>query len=252
MNMKRFEGKKVIVTGGNSGIGYATARLFTREGADVIITGRREKAVSKSATELGVAGMVADQSHMEDIHRLSEEVKFRFGNVDVLFINAGVPSSKLIEKTTESEFDDVIGVNFKGAYFTLSRFIPFLNNGASVTFLSSIGARLGQPGGSLYGAGKAAVNSLVKTAAMELASRQIRVNSVSPGPVQTPIFTKAGLKEGHTDALNKRIPLSRMGRAEEIAELVAYISSEKASFITGSDVVIDGGTGINSITGHAV
>ncbi|MCS4300743.1 SDR family oxidoreductase [Chryseobacterium sp. BIGb0232] len=245
--MKKFSNKLAIVTGGNSGIGYAAAKELIKEGATVIITGRRKEAVEKAAQELGAIPFIADQSNIDDIDLLKAEVEDKFGKADILFINAGITGSlTLIENMDAENFDQVMNTNFRGAYFTLSKFIPVLNDGASVIILSSIVASTYKPNSSVYQASKAALNSIAKTAAAELAPRKIRVNMISPGPIQTEIMSKAGLDEETLKGLNShlinQIPLKKMGTAEEVAQLVTYLSDNSASgFITGTEIIIDGG-----------
>ena len=167
--MKALKNKIAVVTGGNSGIGYAAAKELKEQGAEVIITGRRKAAVDAAAAELGVAGMLADQGSLPAIEHLAAAVKAQSGKIDILFINAGVLGGADIENATEEVFDSVIGVNFKGAFFTLSRFIPLLNDGASVVFLSSNTASMNVANSSIYSSGKAALNAVMKIAAVELA-----------------------------------------------------------------------------------
>lgn len=245
--MNTFNNKVAVVTGGNSGIGYATAKELAGKGARVIITGRRRDAVEKAARELNVMPFVADQGKLEDIDSLKAAVETEFGKVDLLFINAGITGTLgPIEAMTRQNFDEVMGINFRGAYFTLSRFIPLLNDGASVVFLSSNVATTYKPDSSVYQASKAALNSIAKTAAAELAPRGIRVNIVSPGPTKTQIMSKAGLDEKTLEGLDEwlisRIPLKKMGTAEDVAKAVVYLSDDTAaSFMTGTEIVIDGG-----------
>ncbi len=245
--MKKFNNKLAIVTGGNSGIGYATAKELIEEGAKVIITGRRKEAVEKAADELGAIPFVADQANLDDIDLLKTEVENKYGKVDILFINAGITGGLIpIENMPVENFDSVMNINFRGAYFTLSKFIPLLNDGASVVFLSSIVASTYKPNSSAYQASKAALNSIAKTAAAELAPRKIRVNMVSPGPTKTEVMTKAGLDEATLNGLNDYlidlIPLKKMGTAEDVAKLVVYLSDDSvSSFMTGTEIVIDGG-----------
>lgn len=245
--MNTFNNKLAIVTGGNSGIGYATAKELIAEGAKVIITGRRKEAVEKAAEELGAIPFVADQANLNDIDALKKEVENRYGKVDILFINAGITGGLIpIENMPVENFDSVININFRGTYFTLSKFIPLLNDGASVVFLSSIVASTYKPNSSAYQASKAALNSIAKTAAAELAPRKIRVNIVSPGPTKTEVMSKAGLDEATLGGLNEylinQIPLKKMGTAEDVARLVVYLSDDTvSSFMTGTEIVIDGG-----------
>lgn len=244
--MGKFSSKVAIVTGGNSGIGYATAKELVAEGAKVIITGRRKEAVEKAAGEIGAIPFVADQSGLTGIDALYNVVQQQFGKVDILFLNAGIPGSFApIENTSEDNFDQVMGINFKGAYFTLSKFIPLLPEGASVVILSSIAASTYNPNSSVYQASKAALNSIAKTAAVELAPKKIRVNIVSPGPTKTVILEKAGFDEATAknifDQLKDNVPLKKIGTIDDVAKLVSYLCDEAATFITGSEFVIDGG-----------
>ncbi|WP_433830193.1 SDR family oxidoreductase [Flavobacterium anhuiense] len=243
--MENLKNKTAVITGGNSGIGYATAKQLKEQGANVIITGRRKEAIEKAALELGVTAITADQSNVSDIEKLAAQVKADFGSVDILFVNAGIAGLGTIEQTTEELYDSIMNVNLKGAFFTLSKFTPILKDGASVVFLSSNTASMPGPGSSVYSASKTALNSIMRSAALELAPRKIRVNSVSPGPTETEVMKKVGLDEttvkGIMDVVVEKVPLKQMGRAEDVAKMVAYLSSEAAQFMTGSDVIMDGG-----------
>jgi NAD(P)-dependent dehydrogenase (short-subunit alcohol dehydrogenase family) len=243
--MENLKNKIAVITGGNSGIGYATAKELKAQGATVIITGRRQEAVAKAAAELGVTGLVADQAIITDTDNLVNQVKAQFGKIDILFINAGIVGTALIEQATEAQFDSIFGINFKGAYFMLSKFIPELNDGASVVFLSSNTASMNGASSSIYSSGKSALNAVMRIAAQELAPRSIRVNSVSPGPTQTEILNKLGLNEAERKGLDswmiERIPLKKIGTADDVAKMVAYFCGDAAQFITGAEVVMDGG-----------
>lgn len=242
--MQTLKNKIAVITGGNSGIGYAAAKRLKAHGATVIITGRRKEAVEAAAAELEVTGLVADQGNLADINKLVQKVAQQFGKVDILLVNAGITRFSTIEKIEESVFDEIMNVNFKGAYFTLSRFIPLLCEGASVIMLSSTSATISPQSASVYAASKSAINATVKIAALELASRKIRVNAVSPGPVATEIMQKIGLNEQLEKQLIQSIPAGRMGTADEVAGMIHYLASEEASFVTGANFLVDGGQSI--------
>ena len=242
--MKDLKGKRALITGANSGIGYAAAKTLKEKGVEVIITGRRKEAIEKAASELNVTGLVADQSSLKDIDRLVEETKKQFGKIDILIINAGVTKFGPIEMMTEESFDEIMNVNFKGAYFTLGKFIPVLNEYASVILLSSTSATISPQSASVYAASKAAINAVMKIAALELAPRKIRVNAVSPGPIATEIMQKIGLQADVETQMIGSIPLGRLGEAEEVADLISFLSGGNASFITGSNFLVDGGQSV--------
>lgn len=249
--MSNLTGKVAVVTGGNSGIGYAAAKKFKADGAQVIITGRSADKVNQAASELGVKGIVADVTSLPAIDDLVAQVKGEFGQVDVLFVNAGVFFPTPLGQISEEVYDTQMNINLKGAIFTVEKFLPILNEGASIINLSSINAYTGMPNTAVYAATKAALNSYTRTAATELAARKIRVNTVNPGPVATPIFGKTGMPEeqinGFAEALQNRIPLKRFGQPEDVANLVAFLASDDASFITGAEYNIDGGINVNPL-----
>ncbi len=246
-----LKGKVAVVTGGNSGIGYQSAKQMKDAGARVIITGRDESKVKIAANELGVLGFKADAANINETNQLVEFVKKEFGKIDILFVNAGIFAPAPVGQITEEMFDHQMGINFKGAVFTIEKFLPILNEGASVINLSSVNAYTGMPNTAVYAASKAALNSYTRTAATELAPRKIRINSVNPGPIYTPIFGKAGFPEeqlkGFAQAMQNRVPLKRFGQPEDVANLVVFLASEKASFITGGEYNIDGGININPL-----
>ena len=243
--MDNLKNKVAVITGGNSGIGYATAKQLKEQGATVIITGRRKEAIETAASELSVNAIVANQSSVADIENLASKVKADFGTVDILFVNAGIAGLGTIEQTSEELYDSIMNVNLKGAFFTLSKFIPILKDGASVVFLSSNTASMPGPGSSVYSSSKTALNSVMKSAALELAPRKIRANSVSPGPTETEVMKKVGLDEatvkGIMDVVVDKIPLKQMGTATDVAKMVSYLSSDASKFITGADFLMDGG-----------
>ncbi len=247
--MQNLNGKTAIVTGGNSGIGYATAARLKAQGAKVAITGRSREKVDKAAQELGVRGFETDVLFLDRIDQLVRDVEDQMGKVDILFVNAGVFLPTPIGSLTEEVFDQEMGINFKGAVFTIEKFLPILKDGASIINLSSINAYTGMANTSIYAASKAALNSYMRTASTELAPKNIRINSVNPGPVSTPIFGKTGMPQemldGFAEAMQARVPMKRFGEPEEIAKLVGFLASDDALFITGSEYNIDGGMNIN-------
>ena len=245
--MKRLEGKLAIVTGGNSGIGLATAKRLHEEGARVLITGRDRRTLDAAANEIG-AGTVAvqsDVSKLDDIERLFSAVESKHGKIDVLFANAGIAKFAPYSASQGALFDELFATNVKGVYFTLQKAIPHLNDGASVILNTSVVGGKGTENMGIYAATKAAVRSFARTAATELKDRNIRVNAVAPGPIATPIFGRSGLTEeqieGFKAGISARVPLGRIGRPEEIASAVAFLASDDASYITGVELNVDGG-----------
>ena len=251
LKMNDLTGKVAVVTGGNSGIGYATARKLKEHGAQVIITGRSPEKVERAANELDVVGFVADVTSLSALDKVAKQIGEEFNGVDILFVNAGVFYPSPIGGISEEVFDQQMDINFKGAVFTVEKFLPILNEGASIINLSSVNAYTGMPNTAVYAATKAAMNSYTRTAASELAPRGIRVNAVNPGPVETPIFGKTGMSDdqisGFAQAIQNRVPLKRFGRPEDIANLVVFLASDEASFITGGEYNIDGGINVNPL-----
>jgi len=249
--MSNLSGKTAVITGGNSGIGFATAKKLKADGATVIITGRSAERVASAANELGITGIVADVTSLSAMGELVEQVKSDFGQIDILFVNAGIFAPAPVGQNTEEMFDIQMSINFKGAVFTIEKFLPLLNDGASIINLSSINAYTGMPNTAIYAASKAALNAYTRTAATELAPRKIRVNAVNPGPVATPIFAKTGMPEEQINefaaAIQNRVPLKRFGQPNDIANLVAFLASDDASFITGGEYNIDGGMNVNPL-----
>ena len=245
--MAKLTGKVALVTGGNSGMGLATARLFAAEGAKVVITGRRQEALDEAAKTIGplVLAVRGDVSKMADLDRLFATIKNKFGHLDILFANAGLGQVVPLGQVTEEQFDREFAINVKGLFFTVQKALPLLRDGSSIILNASIAAHKGMEAMSVYSATKAAVRSFARTWTTDLKGRKIRVNSLSPGPIDTPIFGKMGLSEeqaqGFKQALPGMVPLGRMGSVEEIARTVLFLASDDSSYITGIDLVVDGG-----------
>lgn len=247
--MKRLEEKVAVVTGGNSGIGLATAKRFQQDGAKVAISGRSQKTLDEAVKTLGngLLAIQADVAKLADLDKLYSEVSQKLGKIDVLFVNAGIAKFGPLAETSESTYDEQFEINTKGAYFTIQKAIPHLNDGASIILNTSVADIQGQVGTSAYSATKAALRSLARTAAAELAGRSIRVNTVAPGPIVTPIFGRLGLPKEAIDEFAKQIlakvPMKRFGQPEEVAATVAFLASQDASYITGVEINVDGGLG---------
>lgn len=245
--MAKLAGKLALITGGTTGIGAATARLFRDEGAKVIVTGSRSETVDEARRALtGVEAHVSDQADTAAIERLMEHVHHNYGKIDVLFVNAGLAVPNLIDHVNEEDFDRLFSVNVRGAYFTVKHAVPIMLDDAAIIFTSSINGSTGYAGTSLYSATKAALRSFGRTLASELAPRGIRVNTISPGPVDTPILEKTGLPkeqvEEYLQSMLTQMPLARVGRSEEVAAAALYLAAD-ATFTTGSELFVDGGLG---------
>ncbi len=245
--MGKLEGKVAVITGGNSGIGLATAKEFKEQGAQIVITGRDHETLDEAKREIGgdVLAVRSDTSSLTEIDKLFAAVKEKFGKIDVLFVNAGIGKFAPIEAVTEESFDSIMDINFKGAYFTIQKALPLLNDNASIVLNASISAYIGMPNSSVYAASKAALITLARTLSAELVGRGIRVNVFSPGPVSTPILGRMGLPpealEETAKSLQAQVPMKRFGRAEEIAKTVLFLASEDSSFLLGTEIVADGG-----------
>lgn len=245
--MRQLENKTALITGGNSGIGLASAKRYLQEGAKVIITGRREEALKEAVTELGSGAeyIVADVSNLTALESLASTLSDKGIKLDIVFANAGVAQFAPFEETTEQVFDYNFDINVKGTFFTIQKLLPVINDGASIIINASIAAHKGLPGASAYGATKGALVNLAKTVSAELVSRKIRANVISPGPIETPIYAKLGMPE---DALNdmatdfaSRVPMQRFGGAEEIAGVATFLASSDSSYIIGEEIRVDGG-----------
>jgi len=248
----RMAGKIALITGGNSGIGLATAEAFLKAGASVVITGRDPDTLRSAELRLGQLAtrdqLVAVRADVTLAHQLDEAidtVRQRYGRLDVLFVNAGIGEFIPIADVSEQHFDRIFDTNVKGAYFTIKRALPLLAPGASVILNSSIAGLLGMPGTSVYAASKAAVRSLARTLSAELVDRGIRVNVISPGPVTTPILDRLGLspeaREQFTAQVRQSVPLKRFGDPREIADAAVFLASDESSFFVGAELVADGG-----------
>ena len=245
--MNRFNGKTAVITGGNSGIGLATALRLKKEGARVVIVGRDQKTLDAEASAHGFVAIRADVGKVAEIDRMYTEIAAKVGRIDVLFANAGIYRSAPLADTTEEFFDDMVDINLKGLYFTVQRALPHLNDGAAIVLNSSTVNTKGWPGIGIYSATKAAVRSLARTFSAELLPRKIRVNAVSPGATFTPIFGRLGLSEAElnatAEALLKSVPIGRFATADDIAAGVAYLASDDAAYMLGAELTIDGGLG---------
>jgi NAD(P)-dependent dehydrogenase (short-subunit alcohol dehydrogenase family) len=245
--MGKLTGKIAVITGGNSGIGLATAKRFVEEGAHVVITGRREKELKEAAAFIGrnVTTVVGDVSRLEDLDRLYAVVKEKHGHIDVLFANAGAGTIAPLEAATEAHFDKTFDVNVKGMFFAVQKALPLFKDGGSIILTSSVANVLGTPGFSAYAASKAAVRNFARAWTMELKDRKIRVNSMSPGPIETAALEKVGLTPEQVEQAAAQfiaqVPLGRRGKPEEIAAAVLFLASDESSYITGVDLAVDGG-----------
>ncbi|OIJ91754.1 short-chain dehydrogenase [Streptomyces sp. MUSC 14] len=244
--MTTYDGKKIVITGGSSGIGLTTARLFADGGARVLITGRTRSTLDAALEQLGNEAIAvrSDAAHLKDIEALAGTVQERFGSVDALFVNAGVTASAPFESTTEEMYDALFGINTKGPYFTVQALAPLLREGSGVVLTTSVVNVLGLDALSVYSASKAALRSMTRTLARELLPRKVRVNAVSPGPIDTGILDRTSLPadvvETMKDTYRSTNPMQRLGTAEEVAAAVAYLAFG-ATFSTGTEFPVDGG-----------
>ncbi len=242
--MIRFEDKIALVTGGTSGMGLATARRLLAEGAQVVITGRDKTRLDAAVEELGgddrVLAIRGDVANLDDLDALTAAIRNRHGRLDVVFANAGVAAFQPHADIAEAEFDRIVDINFKGVFFTIQKTVPLLSEHAAIVLNASWTLHRGLPGASLYAATKAAVHNLAHTLAAELGPRGIRVNSVSPGYIETPMFHDNISAEAQT-AVVAEVAAGRVGVPEEVADAVAFLASSEASYINGQDLIIDGG-----------
>ncbi|HAK60161.1 MAG TPA: short-chain dehydrogenase [Nitrospiraceae bacterium] len=245
--MKRLEKKNAVITGGNSGIGLATAKAFVEQGARVIIFGRNQKSLDEAVKTIGggILAVKGDVANPADLDILFNRAKEKLGSLDVLFVNAGIGKFAPFESISEAFFDEVMAVNFKGAFFTVQKALPLLNENASVILTTSITNQIGMQNSSVYAASKAALRSLARTLSGELVGKGIRVNAISPGPVATPIYDRMGMPKEAMDQMAKGIqeqtPMKRFGNPEEIAQAALFLAASDSSFMLGAEVVADGG-----------
>jgi NAD(P)-dependent dehydrogenase (short-subunit alcohol dehydrogenase family) len=250
VEMGKLDGKIALVTGGTTGIGLAAARLFQQEGAQVYVTGRNDAKLAEVEKALpGVVALRSDAAKLEDIDRLVAELERRSGRIDVLFINAGIAKFLPIQQVTPELLDEMFDINFRGPYFTVQKLLPLMPSGASIVLTTSIVADLGLALSSVYAASKAALSSLARTLSNELAPKGIRVNEVSPGPIETPIYAKLGMtpdqESGFRETISETVPLKRFGTAEEVAKAALYLASADSTFLLGAKIRIDGGLALN-------
>jgi NAD(P)-dependent dehydrogenase (short-subunit alcohol dehydrogenase family) len=245
--MGKLDGKIALVTGGNGGIGLATAQQFVTEGAYVFITGRREAELAAAVKQIGrnVTGVRGDVSNLGDLDRLFAQIKREKGKLDIVFANAGVAKYAPLDKITTEFFDSIFDINVKGVLFTVQKALPLLTDGGSIILNASIVASKGFKANSVYSASKAAVRSFARTLTMDLKDRGVRVNAVSPGPIDTPGLSEllASSETGQQRAkiISTTVPLGRLGTPSEVAKAVVFLASDDSSFITGTELFVDGG-----------
>lgn len=244
---QRLKNKIALITGGTTGIGLAAAKRFAAEGAEVIVTGRNPDTLEAARQELNgsVKVVESDAADERGVAQLFETIRRKHGRLDILFLNAGIARFAPLAEASVSDFDDMWNVNVRGLWLALKYAMPILSEGAAVIVNSSVANQKGIEGSTAYSATKAALRSLVRTAARELAGRSVRVNAISPGPIETPIFDKLGLPPDAVESFRKdtisHIPLGRFGSADEVASAAAFLASHDASFITGAELAVDGG-----------
>ncbi|CAB3792298.1 SDR family oxidoreductase [Paraburkholderia fynbosensis] len=245
--MTRFQGSSVLVTGGSSGIGFAAARAFADEGARVVITGRDADALDTARTQLGANALAVrnDAGSIASARELAAAIDAAGIRLDAVFVNAGTAKFAPFHEVDEGFWDATFNTNVKGAYFQIQALLPLLNKGASIVINGSINAHIGMPASSVYAASKAALISLAKTLSAELLPQGVRVNVVSPGPVQTPLYGKLGLDAAALEAtaaqILAQVPVGRFGKPEEIASTVLHLAAPESAFIVGTEIIVDGG-----------
>lgn len=239
--MGKLQGKVAVITGGTTGIGLATAKLFVREGAYVFITGRRQKELDDAVKAIGrnVSGVQGDVAELADLNRLYETVKAK-GRIDIVFANARAAELASLEDVTEKYFDKIFNVNVKGALFTVQKALPLLNDGASIILTGSVASVKGTPAFWVYGASKAALRNFVRGWTVELKDRRIRSNVLSPGPIETPLLAATRPQDAIAE-IASTIPMGRLGEPDEVAKAALFLASDDSSFVTGTELFVDGG-----------
>ena len=247
MNAQRFQGKVAVVTGGNSGIGFGVAKAYAQEGAQVAITGRNGKTLEMAAKEIGngTLAIQSDAGKVADIEAAMRKIRERFGRIDALFVNAGVGKFVPLEEVTEAFFDETVGINLKGVFFTVQKAVPLMPTGSAILLNASINAHLGMPGSSVYGATKAAVVNMAKTLSADLLPKGIRVNAISPGPITSALLERDGMSREKLQEtktwIQSQVPIKRFGTPEEIAAAVLYLTAPESAFVLGAELIVDGG-----------
>ena len=245
--MNRLQNKIAVITGGNSGIGFETAKEFIAEGAQVIITGRNKASLDKAVQELGnkAQAVVSDMADFTALKSLGKQVAAIAPRIDIVFINAGVAKFSPIERADEAHFDEQFNINVKGSFFTIQQLLPLVNKGGSIILNTSINAHIGMANASVYSASKAAQLTFIRTLSAELLPRQIRVNAISPGPITTPLYNKLGLAqdvlEQTANGIKEQVPLGRFGTPNEIAKIAVFFASDESSFVLGAELIASGG-----------
>ena len=246
-HLRKLEGKVALITGANSGIGLATAKRFVNEGAFVFITGRRKEELNAAVKEIGknVTAVQGDVSNLSDLDRLFAQIKKEKGKIDIVFANAGVAKYAPLGEITEEFYDSIFDINVKGVLFTVQKALPLVADGASIILNASIVASKGFSSNSVYSATKAAVRSFARTWTTDLKDRRVRVNAVSPGPIDTPglneLLASSETGKQRKEMISNTVPLGRRGTPDEIAKAVVFLASDDASYITGVELFVDGG-----------
>ncbi len=242
--MNRLAGKRALITGGTSGIGLETARVFLEEGARVAVTGKNPKTLEAARSALGQNALVlsADASNVAEQKRVADDLQKAFGGLDVLFVNAGIADLRPVDAWDEAGFDRTFDINVKGPFFLIQALLPIFVNPTSIVINASVNAHVGMANTSVYGASKAAVLSLTRTLSGELVGRGIRVNAISPGPIATPLYDKLGMSVDDKQSFAKSmVPTGRFGKPSEIARAVLFLASDESAFTVGAELLIDGG-----------